>query len=371
MGIEKEVWRNNEYFKDMDLSHSYDGLSGLLNRDAMLGYVDWLISKGHKFSFFLIDIDNFKNVNDTYGHMVGDKVINQTAQYFVRLIGEHGVVARYGGDEFLVAFDGVYEYNDVWQYGHLIDMNIGGVKFEGIPNLAVTVSIGIARYPLNATNREELLTVADKALYRAKMKGRNCFIIYLPEKHGNISLDKNRDKKLTAMQQCCSVFSSLTACGENLSLSIATLFRSLISNYMFDHICLETHNGINHSTVFTLSLKKDFDYIDYKKIEAIMNSAGYMSINQTAHLNNESYANILKDFEQQGIMSTLYCKIAAYGKEYGFIRVDTVSTARIWQNTEITMVMFAANAIALLLHYQNLTLEDLPLVDVVEVGGTD
>ena len=296
-------------------------------------------------------------------------MLKQTASYFMELIKDNGVVGRFGGDEFMMVLEGVSEYRDVWNYGHMLDMNIGGISFEGIPNLAITVSTGIARYPLNASNHQELLEVADKALYRAKMKGRNCFIIYLPEKHANISLQKERDKKLTAMQQTFNIFSALTACGEDVSNAISTTFKSLISNYMFDHICLETHNGINFNVVFTLSDRKDFTHIDYNIIEKTVNSAGYISINQTNFLNSESYADIIEEFKKQKIYSTVYCKISAYGKDYGFIRVDTVNTARIWQNTEIAMLMYAANTIGILLHYQKKTLEELPLTATEIVGA--
>lgn len=357
------------YFSGKDLSHSFDSLTKVLNREAVIGYIEWLIKENRTFSLFLVDIDNFKNVNDSYGHAIGDVVLTQTAQYLVDTIGDKGVVARFGGDEFMMVWDGLSEYRDVWNCGHTLDMNIGGIAFDGIPNLAITVSTGISRYPLNANCYKELLEVADKALYRAKMKGRNCFIIYLPEKHANISLQKERDKKLTAMQQIFNIHSALTACGEDISAAISTTFKTFISNYMFDHICLETHKGLNHSVVFTLAEKKDFTHIDYKILEKTVNSAGYISINQTMHLNEETYSEIIAEFKEQKIYSTVYCKISAYGKDYGFIRVDTVNTARIWQNTEIAMLMCAANSIALLLHYQGKTLEELPQVGLEVVGA--
>ncbi|MGN1060198.1 MAG: GGDEF domain-containing protein [Candidatus Coproplasma sp.] len=365
----KAFLENIPYFKSIDTSHIFDSLTGVLNRETVFGYIDWLIKQNHNFSLFLVDIDNFKNVNDSYGHVVGDVVLRQTAKYLMEAIGEKGVVGRFGGDEFMMVWDGLSEYREVWRFGHELDMNIGGISFEGIPNLAITVSTGIARYPLNAKTSQELLEVVDKALYRAKMKGRNCFIIYLPEKHASISLQKERDKKLTAMQQAFNIFSALTACGEDISAAVSTVFKTFISNYMFDHICLETHTGINHSVVFTLSKKKEFSHIDYNLIEKTVNSAGYVSINQTMYLNSESYAELITEFKKQKISSTVYCKIAAYGKDYGFIRVDTVSTARIWQNTEIAMLMYAANTIAVFLHYQNKTLEDLPLAAIEVVGA--
>lgn len=360
-----------EYFKDRDLSHSLDSLTGILNRESLYQYLNWLIERDKPFSFFLVDIDNFKNVNDTYGHLVGDIVISQMAAYFVKMSGARGVVARYGGDEFIMVFEGVSEYNDVWKIGHEINMRIGGIMFEGIPNLAITVSMGIARFPLDADSTQKLMEVADKALYRAKMKGRNCFIIYLPEKHANISLKKERDKQQTQMQLCYTLFGNLTACGEDISQAVNSVFKSFISYYMFDHICLETKKNMNHSVVFTLSVQKHFKHIPMELIDSLINSAGYVSLNNALSLNEDTYGAILREYEEQNIKSVLYCKISAYGEDYGYIRVDTSNTVRIWQNNEIALVMTAANVLGMLLHYQKKTLEDLPVVVPTEAGSVE
>ena len=250
-------------------------------------------------------------------------------------------------------------------------MRIGGIVFEGIPNLAITVSMGIARYPLNADTTQKLMEVADKALYRAKMKGRNCFIIYLPEKHANISLKKERDKQQTQMQLCYTLFGNLTACGEDLSQAINSVFKSFISYYMFDHICLETSKDMNHSVVFTLSEQKHFKHIPLELIDSLINSAGYVSLNNALGLNEETYGEILREYEKQNIKSVLYCKISAYGEDYGYIRVDTSNTVRIWQNNEIALVMTAANVLGLLLHYQKKRLEELPHMVPTEAGSVE
>lgn len=360
-----------EYFSERDLSHSLDSLTGILNREALVKYINWLVSKDKPFSFFLVDIDNFKNVNDTYGHLVGDIVISQMAAYFVKMSGDRGVVARYGGDEFIMIFEDVVEYNDVWKIGHDINMRIGGIIFEGIPNLAITVSMGIARFPLNADSTQKIMEVADKALYRAKMKGRNCFIIYLPEKHANISLKKERDKQQTQMQLCYTLFGNLMACGEDISQAINNVFKSFISYYMFDHICLETKSRMNHSVVFTLSERKQFTHIPIELIDSLMNSAGYVSLNNALGLNEDSYGPIIRQYEKQKIKSVMYCNVSAYDVDYGYIRVDTSNTVRIWQNNEIALVMTAANVLGLLLHYQKKTLEDLPLVVPTEAGSIE
>lgn len=250
-------------------------------------------------------------------------------------------------------------------------MSIGGIVFEGIPNLAITVSTGIARFPLNAQTSKDVMLVADKALYRAKMKGRNCFIIYLPEKHANISLKRDRDKQLTQMQLCHTMFAALTAFGEDISLAVSTAFKSLISYYMFDHICVEAPNGLNHSVIFTLSDQKRFEHISTELIDALISPAGYAGISNVSGLDDEMFEEIKKKYEEQNIKSVLYCRIAAYGENYGYIRVDTCNTNRIWQNAEMALVMTVANVIGLLLHYQKITLEDLPTVDSIIAGSVE
>ncbi|MGN1060113.1 MAG: GGDEF domain-containing protein [Candidatus Coproplasma sp.] len=360
----------NDFFKNKDLRNCTDALTGVLDRRSIFKYLEWLISHNRPFSLFLVDIDNFKNINDTYGHMVGDVVITKTAQAFVSTCGTKGVVGRYGGDEFLVAFENVTDYQEVWTFGNrMARIVLDGLDEYGLLNLTVTVTIGISRFPLDADNLSDLLNIADKALYRGKTKGRNCFIIYLPEKHANISLQGDRDKRLKLMQLCNVIFNNLTACGEDISLAISTVFKSFVSYYMYDHICIETHTNLNHSVIFPLSVQKQFNHIPYEVLAGIVNTTGYARINDVEELNQNTYSVITEECKKQGIMSSLYCKISAYGKDYGFIRVDTANTARIWQNEEISLVIVAARAIGLLLHYQGKTLEDLPLVDPVEVGG--
>ncbi|MGN0804680.1 MAG: GGDEF domain-containing protein [Candidatus Coproplasma sp.] len=360
----------NDYFKDKDLSNNTDPLTGVLDRRTIFEYVEWLISQGRHFALFLIDIDNFKNVNDSYGHIVGDIVITQSAQTFVNACGVSGVVGRYGGDEFIIVYEDLTDYQDVWSCAnHLTHMPMDSLEDYGLPNFSITVTVGIVRFPLDANNLEDLIKVADKALYRGKTKGRHCFIIYLPEKHAHISLQGDMDKRQNLMQLCGVIFNSLTASGEDVALAISTVFKSLVAYYMFDHICIETHKKLNHSVIFPLSVKKKFKHIPYNLIDELVDTAGFANINDVQELNKVKYTPIIEECVKQGIYSSFYCKISAYGKDYGFIRVDTANTSRIWQNEEMSMIIVTARTIGLLLHYQGKTLEDLPIVAPVEAGG--
>ena len=358
-----------EYFKNSNFAYSLDALTGVINRQMMTEYVDYLAQRGDNFSLFLVDVDNFKNVNDNYGHPAGDTVLVRIANYLVESVGSVGVVGRYGGDEFVIVLEGVSEYDEVWKYGHDIDMNIGSLVFDGTPNFSVTVSIGIARCPIDAQSYDDLLTISDKALYRAKMKGRNCFIIYLPEKHAHISLKKERDKRLTSMQIVQNVFKDMTAHGEDIATAINVVFEHLATYFMYDHICIETSKGLNFNFIHALSLKSEFEPLDYNLLEENVNPAGNIRLSARSALTSNSFAHLFKEYKKQNLSSTLYSRISAYGRNYGFIRIDTANTARIWQNMEVSIVMVVANTIGMLLHYQNKTLEDLPDVPDCTVGS--
>lgn len=362
--------RKFEYFKGRNLSHSFDCLTGLLNRETMVGYINSLVGIGKPFSFFLLDIDNFKNVNDTYGHMAGDAALSETAKFLLGTVGDCGVVGRYGGDEFILVFEGITEYKDVWNIGHKINMSIGNVVFDTLHNLSLTVSMGIARYPIDAYDYGSVLATADKALYRGKMKGRNCFIIYLAEKHANIDTNKERNKNFSAMHMCARVFDWLTS-NEDVQESMKVALRSLAAFFMFDHICVESKKGMNYEIFHLLSKQKKFTHIPIEDVDAVVDSAGCLAISKMELMNNENYDKVVSELKEQKIVSNLCCKISAFGKTYGFIRIDMCDTPRIWQTTEVDVIITTARFLGALLYYQGKTLEDLPEVEIPQVGTVE
>jgi diguanylate cyclase (GGDEF)-like protein len=122
-------------------------------------------------SLFLFDVDHFKSINDAYGHGRGDTVLRQLADRTMRLIRGSDVLIRYGGDEFVLVLPSTSHAKAMDVASRLVD----GVKnqpFSGSPSLSVSVSVGVATYPEDATTREGLLEVADRRSYLAKRRGR-------------------------------------------------------------------------------------------------------------------------------------------------------------------------------------------------------
>ncbi|MFC5402140.1 sensor domain-containing diguanylate cyclase [Cohnella soli] len=157
-------------YDDLFAEAGTDPLTGLHNRRTMDRVLKTWIADGRPFSLLVIDLDHFKQVNDTFGHDIGDEVLKFLADALRRLLWEDRIVCRFGGEEFVVLIpsEGVNETDgDAERIRAFAAGNVtpsGGI---------ITVSIGMATYPNDSVSPEGLFRAADEALYEAKRKGRN------------------------------------------------------------------------------------------------------------------------------------------------------------------------------------------------------
>lgn len=336
-----------------------DILTKTYSRDVIVEYVHYLIDKEIPFSISLIDIDNFKYINDTYGHTVGDSVLQRvSAQISEFLSGVGGSIGRFGGDEFLLVLPRITEYDAVWKKCHELVALINKIVFSDISGLAITITMGVARYPENEKSYERLFEIADKALYRGKMKGRNCFIIYLPEKHANIVLKTEKDKSLSSMFLHASVFDFITK-AERLGDGIESLFNFMSAYFMLDHICIQFQNKIYFDKLHQLAKNRDFAPIDERSILLNTNpSTGIFYVNQTSRLLQVNQSIFYNELAAQKIGALFCCAISCRERSFGFLRVDTTSP-RIWQNPHMDILLSVARTIGILLYERNLSIPEL------------
>lgn len=160
---------------------SYDSLTGLLNRRSLLELLPKALDDskdGQLKAVIFMDLDNFKTVNDTLGHSFGDKLIIEVANKLMQLNLPHSDIARISGDEFIIV---VHELEDVAQVEKIASQIVqlfDAPIHIGTRHLNITGSIGIAMYPNHASTAEELLKIADMAMYRAKETGKNGYQIF-------------------------------------------------------------------------------------------------------------------------------------------------------------------------------------------------
>jgi len=176
-----ELRESNQELKEMAIR---DGLTGLFNKRAFLESVGVLIKRAARYkrslSLLMIDIDNFKCVNDKYGHQVGDEVLKDVAAAIQNVARETDIVARYGGEEFAVLLDEASS-NEVTLVAERTRATIDRTRFTaGRDELRITVSIGATTLDPGKTtvSPEHMIGCADKALYEAKRLGRNrsCYV---------------------------------------------------------------------------------------------------------------------------------------------------------------------------------------------------
>ncbi len=181
---------NEELIKKLEEESKIDALTGLANRKALEEEIQKQINrikrKGDEtLCLGLLDLDNFKLVNDTYGHLEGDKVLKEVAQILKRNLRNYDIYGRWGGDEFLIGVVDCDYINDpekcvvcpVYQRIKLEIENIG--KRYNIP---LSASFGTVKIPLETDNYEEAIKIADRRLYMAKDLGKHTVVNDIVEK---------------------------------------------------------------------------------------------------------------------------------------------------------------------------------------------
>ncbi len=181
LAVALENARLFEKTKEMAIT---DGLTGLYNKRFMLEKLEAEIDRAargeHDLSFLIMDIDNFKHFNDTNGHPAGDRLLKELASVIQGTIRKTDIACRYGGEEFVVILPETRKA-DAQVVAEKLVKKIAEHPFEFAENQplgCVSVSMGLATYPHDASNFEELIIVGDKALYTAKTSGKNRVVPY-------------------------------------------------------------------------------------------------------------------------------------------------------------------------------------------------
>jgi diguanylate cyclase (GGDEF)-like protein/PAS domain S-box-containing protein len=177
--LKSEVEEKKKIAAKLQHLANHDPLTGLpgirLCMDRLSHALAIAVRNRETCAIMFLDVDNFKAINDNHGHQYGDEVLKIIAGRFQAVVREADTVARIGGDEFLVILSGVPATSVVERIAaKLIEETSKVVCVEG-HDFNLGLSIGIALYPVNGSDADELIQAADKAMYQAKKNGRNCF----------------------------------------------------------------------------------------------------------------------------------------------------------------------------------------------------
>jgi len=178
-GTVLDITERRRHEEELEHHANHDQLTGLPNRNLLTDRLQQAIRLGVRNSQYVvvafIDLDNFKFINDSLGHLVGDQLLIEIARRLRECMRDTDTVARYGGDEFVLVLSGYYQIGPVVRLlERVIEAIARPVEIES-NELFVTCSIGVAHYPVDGADAQTLLRHADAAMYLAKERGKNNF----------------------------------------------------------------------------------------------------------------------------------------------------------------------------------------------------
>lgn len=332
-----------------------DSYTGILNKkavtDEIISAIETADSK--KMYMMVIDIDDFKNVNDTYGHQFGDVVIKTFATELQRCVDKRGIVGRIGGDEFIALLTDIDEIQEVKDMLTAVRKRVAILLAEKKREYRFSVSIGISKYPEDATNYDDLFKIADGSLYIAKEKGKDRYIIYNKELHGDlINRERTGDvyvssdymKPIEKLGFTSRLMIKLINKGhESVPDTLAKLMDRMnihgISIYSGEDMsCVyrlgHYENRVNHMTCF---LDKHF-------MERF-DEHGICKINNIASLHMD-FPKVYEGCVQSGVCSCLYMLIKKDNSTVGVITFDIFGEhRRKWSQDDINTIYMVVRAI--------------------------
>ena len=200
VGVINDVTELIRYQEQLEYQASYDALTNLPNRNLLRDRLGQALSRaqrtGGSVAVVFLDLDGFKNVNDSLGHSVGDKLLAVVAGRLAGCVRASDTVARHGGDEFIVVLTDPEDERALNNWAERVRMTIGEAVWVDGHEFYVGCSLGASLFPQDGEDVETLLKKADLAMYRAKDLGRNRFQFYQPEMNESVGTRLNIERRL-------------------------------------------------------------------------------------------------------------------------------------------------------------------------------
>lgn len=331
----------------------YDSLTGVYNKKTITEYAKKRISeeKEKRIVIAILDVDHFKSVNDTFGHLYGDKVLARVGSRLKEIVGEDGVIGRIGGDEFMIVFNGLDDDQVLRGMLRAIRTQIKWEFAEDFENLSITCSIGASIFPVNGRDYEDLFKKADCCLYIAKEKGRDRYVFFRDEMHRASYEAMLNQNQLNAMKnpreirELKNVASFMENAMTDSRKAILDAMRHMKDTFGIDNINIYYGEGMKKVYSFGSDIPeaKDAMYVFSEEFQKLMGeNERFMQIGFA-----DTFSDITPDFcgrmKAERIASTIQCYIGDKRNIKGLVTFNKCREASQWANYEIDCArIFAA-----------------------------
>ncbi|MCK9337465.1 MAG: EAL domain-containing protein [Arcobacteraceae bacterium] len=186
IGIFTDITQQKKYENELKFLVYHDSLTKLPNREFLMRRLEQVVAqsarKNLRFALLTLDLDHFKDINDSYGHLIGDEVLLEVSKKLTHRLRQEDSVFRLGGDEFSILLEHIENYEDVSIVARdIIKLVNAGYKTKSGIELRINASIGIAVYPNHGLDAKQIFQNSDASLYLAKEQGRGVFAYYSDE----------------------------------------------------------------------------------------------------------------------------------------------------------------------------------------------
>lgn len=334
-----------------------DSLTKVYNKKTITEYASRLVKQDtvNRISIAILDIDYFKQVNDRYGHLYGDKVLTRVAKKLKEVVGEDGVVGRIGGDEFMIVLKGI---NDDYALRGILRAIRTQVKWEfknDYENFQVTTSIGVAFSPNNGHDYEELFKKADFCLYVAKEKGRDRYVFFRDEIHRESyqnSLNK-KDKIINdgrEMRELRYLTDIMVQYNHDKEAAVMAMLEHMLSMYKIDNISIYKGKDLKNivSVGTPIKSESDMSYIDTDGFKILMGDKTYIA-SSFINKNQDVAPEFVDEMRRRGIHSTIQCFIGTKDDVKGLLTINRMKAASQWAEYEIECSIITATLINMII----------------------
>lgn len=352
-----------------------DALTGCLNKASFEAFAQQAlekVGKGEKCALLIIDIDNFKAINDNLGHLFGDFVLREAGAKLKRLFRNDDLVGRIGGDEFMVLMKGVVKVDAVKERATRIVEAFDNSYKGNARSYRTTASIGIALFPENGQDFASMYSRADIALYDTKSRGKNGFTFYNPTMiEGNMSNTTPFDAAARALSQhfdqelIIDIFALLSE-AKDYDVSINKVMELLGRRFNVGRCYIFEYNRD-----FNLFMDNTYEWCEPGVTPEIDNlqmleKAVYGPFIERMNENGIFYCNDLGQFkgepsfdvmDEQGIKSFLFSFNMKGDDVVNMVGFDDCKEKRVWSSIEIGTLMHASKIINQFLRYKHASIE--------------
>ncbi len=333
MGYENrdDVLKNSLIYQK-DFRVLFDNLTKTLSKTTIDKIIRNLIAIDEKFSLMIFDVDNFKTIADSFGPESADEVLKIVADTLVSTLKDDALVGRYGADEFVVLTK-AYDYNGLWKFCRTAMEAVRSIK-SPLKNFNVTLTCGAATFPKDAETYDDLFLKIDKALYRGKMKGRNCFIVYIDALHSNIDASNKMERTTPLIDYCHRELMSKDSFNEKVRVCNKFLCDLLLLDcYFYDLEKNKFKTIIGENTL--KKLKEDL-------FGELLDKEDIVTINDCSKLIT-NYPKLHEYCWDNNIKSFTILKSYAYDKNYGYCLYVDSNSKRFWNTEDKVILSYVAH----------------------------